>query len=257
MAKKASKATSAEMKVEDKLKALYELQTVDNEIFKIHTLRGELPLEVQDLEDELAGLDTRIKKLEEDIDNLNKEVSHKKNEIANSQELIKKYNDQQMNVRNNREYESISKEIEFQTLEIELAEKRIKEYSAAIVQKQESIDKSKHAYEERTKDLDAKNAELGKIIDETAKEEKKLEKRATEISEQIEERLFTAYERIKNNTTNRIAVATVERDACSGCFNRIPPQRQVDIQNRKKIIVCEYCGRVLVDANIGDDIKSE
>ena len=257
MAKKASKATSAELKVEDKLKALYELQTVDNEIFKIHTLRGELPLEVQDLEDELAGLDTRIKKLEEDIDNLNKEVSHKKNEIANSQELIKKYNDQQMNVRNNREYESISKEIEFQTLEIELAEKRIKEYSAAIVQKQESIDKSKHAYEERMKDLDAKKAELGKIIDETAKEEKKLEKRASDISEKIEERLFTAYERIKNNTTNRIAVATVERDACSGCFNRIPPQRQVDIQNRKKLIVCEYCGRILVDANIGDDIKSE
>ncbi|PLX16501.1 MAG: hypothetical protein C0599_15185 [Salinivirgaceae bacterium] len=257
MAKKASKATSAELKVEDKLKALYELQTVDNEIFKIHTLRGELPLEVQDLEDELAGLDTRIKKLEEDIDNLNKEVSHKKNEIANSQELIKKYNDQQMNVRNNREYESISKEIEFQTLEIELAEKRIKEYSAAIVQKQESIDKSKHGYEERMKDLDAKKAELGKIIDETAKEEKKLEKRASDISEKIEERLFTAYERIKNNTTNRIAVATVERDACSGCFNRIPPQRQVDIQNRKKLIVCEYCGRILVDANIGDDIKSE
>jgi predicted nucleic acid-binding Zn-ribbon protein len=257
MAKKASKATSAEMKVEDKLKALYELQTVDNEIFKIHTLRGELPLEVQDLEDELAGLDTRIKKLEEDIDNLNKEVSHKKNEIANSQDLIKKYNEQQMNVRNNREYESISKEIEFQTLEIELAEKRIKEYTAAAAQKQESIDKSKNAYEERMKDLDAKKGELDKIIDETAKEEKKLEKRATEISEKIEERLHTAYERIKNNTTNRIAVATVERDACSGCFNRIPPQRQVDIQNRKKLIVCEYCGRILVDANIGEDIKSE
>ena len=255
MAKKASKATTTDMKVEDKLKALYELQCVDNEIFKIHTLRGELPLEVQDLEDELAGLDTRIKKLEEDINNLNKEVSHKKTEITNSEELIKKYNEQQMNVRNNREYESISKEIEFQTLEIELAEKRIKEYTGAIEQKKESIDKSKAAYEDRMKDLDAKKGELDKIIDETAKEEKKLEKRAGEISKKVEERLLNAYQRIKNNTQNRIAVASVERDACSGCFNRIPPQRQVDIQNRKKLIVCEYCGRILVDPGMTDEVN--
>ncbi len=257
MAKKASKATTKDMKVEDKLKALYELQCVDNKIFEIHTLRGELPLEVQDLEDELAGLDTRIQKLQEDIDNLNKEVSHKKTEIANSEGLIKKYNEQQMNVRNNREYESISKEIEFQTLEIELAEKRIKEYSAAMKQKEEVIDKAKAAYKERQQDLEAKKGELDKIIDETAKEEKRLEKRADDIAKKVEERLLNAYQRTKENTQNRIAVAIVERDACGGCFNRIPPQRQVDIQSRKKLIVCEYCGRILVDPDITEDVKCD
>lgn len=257
MAKKASKATTKDMKVEDKLKALYELQCVDNKIFEIHTLRGELPLEVQDLEDELAGLNTRIQKLQEDIDNLNKEVSHKKTEIANSEGLIKKYNEQQMNVRNNREYESISKEIEFQTLEIELAEKRIKEYSAAMKQKEEVIEKAKAAYKERQQDLEAKKGELDKIIDETAKEEKRLEKRADDIAKKVEERLLNAYQRTKENTQNRIAVAIVERDACGGCFNRIPPQRQVDIQSRKKLIVCEYCGRILVDPDITEDVKCD
>lgn len=255
MVKKASKGSTTDAKVEEKLRALYELQCVDNEIYEIHTLRGELPLEVQDLEDELAGLETRIQKIQDDITNLEKEVSHKKAEIENSQNLIKKYSEQQMNVRNNREYESISKEIEFQTLEIELSEKRIKEYSAAILQKTESIDKSKHTYEERTKDLDLKKSELNKIIDETAKEEKKLEKRIQTISANIEERLLNAYNRIKDNSQNRIAVATVERDACNGCFNRIPPQRQVDISSRKKIIVCEYCGRILVDLELAQEVN--
>lgn len=255
MVKKASKGSTTDAKVEEKLKALYELQCVDNKIFEIHTLRGELPLEVQDLEDELAGLETRIQKINDDVENLEKEVSHKNAEISNSESLIKKYNEQQMNVRNNREYESISKEIEFQTLEIELSEKRIKEYSAAILQKKESIDKSKKTYEDRTKDLDVKKGELNKIIDETAKEEKKLEKRVQTVSGSIEERLLNAYNRIKDNSQNRIAVASVERDACSGCFNRIPPQRQVDIQSRKKIIVCEYCGRILVDPDIAEDVN--
>ena len=255
MVKKASKGSTTDAKVEEKLRALYELQCVDNEIYEIHTLRGELPLEVQDLEDELAGLETRIQKIQDDITNLEKEVSHKKAEIENSQNLIKKYSEQQMNVRNNREYESISKEIEFQTLEIELSEKRIKEYSAAILQKTESIEKSKHTYEERTKDLDLKKSELNKIIDETAKEEKKLEKRIQTISANIEERLLNAYNRIKDNSQNRIAVATVERDACNGCFNRIPPQRQVDISSRKKIIVCEYCGRILVDLELAQEVN--
>jgi len=255
MVKKASKGSTTDAKVEEKLRALYELQCVDNEIYEIHTLRGELPLEVQDLEDELAGLETRIQKIQDDITNLEKEVSHKKAEIENSQNLIKKYSEQQMNVRNNREYESISKEIEFQTLEIELSEKRIKEYSAAILQKTESIEKSKHTYEERTKDLDLKKSELNKIIDETAKEEKKLEKRIQTISANIEERLLNAYNRIKDNSQNRIAVATVERDACNGCFNRIPPQRQVDISSRKKIIVCEYCGRILVDLELAQEVS--
>lgn len=255
MVKKASKGSTTDTKVEEKLRALYELQCVDNKIYEIHTLRGELPLEVQDLEDELAGLETRIQKIQDDITNLEKEVSHKKAEIVNSQNLIKKYGEQQMNVRNNREYESISKEVEFQTLEIELSEKRIREYTTAIKQKTESIEKSKLAYEERTKDLDLKNSELNKIIDETAKEEKKLEKRIVTISAKVEERLLAAYNRIKENSQNRIAVAIVERDACNGCFNRIPPQRQVDIQNKKKIIVCEYCGRILVDAELAEDIN--
>ncbi|MDA3867698.1 MAG: C4-type zinc ribbon domain-containing protein [Salinivirgaceae bacterium] len=255
MAKKASKGTTADVKVEDKLKALYELQCVDNKIFEIHTLRGELPLEVQDLEDELAGLETRIQKIEGDIKNLEQEVAHKNSEIKNSESLIKKYNEQQMNVRNNREYESISKELEFQALEIELAEKRIKEYTTAIQQKKDSIEKSKKAFEDRGKDLEAKKGELNKIIDETAKEEKKLEKRATTIAATVEERLLKAYRRIKDNSQNRIAVASVERDACSGCFNRIPPQRQVDVQNRKKLIVCEYCGRILVDPMLAEEIN--
>lgn len=236
-----------EMSVEDKLRALYELQTVDSSIDKIRILRGELPLEVEDLEDEVAGLETRIKNFEGEVEKLQESVSKKNNEIAESQGLIKKYEEQQSNVRNNREYDSLSKEIEYQTLEIELAEKRKKEFSSEMEDKKKLITDSHAVLEERQGDLTTKKEELDEIIADTQKEEENLLKHSEEIKVRIESRLLTAYEKIRNNARNGLAVVTVERDACGGCFNKIPPQRQLDIRSRKKVIVCEYCGRILVD----------
>ena len=252
MVNKNSNQASVELTVEDKLRALYTLQQVDTDINKIKILRGELPLEIQDLEDELAGLETRINKLNEEIGNLDSEVKNRKNEMINADVLIKKYKDQQMNVRNNREYDSLSKEIEFQTLEIELCNKKNKEYSSTIEQKEILVNKSKEVYDERKGDLDTKNSELEDIIAETKKEEERLEKKAEEIEQMIDERLVTAYNRIRKNARNGLAVVTVQRDACGGCYNKIPPQRQVDVRSRKKIIVCEYCGRILVDSDIAN-----
>lgn len=240
----------AELSIEDKLRLLHDLQQVDTQVNKIKTLRGELPLEVQDLEDEITGLETRIKKLDEETESLDKNIATKKNDITQANELIKKYEMQQMNVRNNREYDSLSKEMEFQTLEIELCEKRIKEYSVSVAEKKEIISSSKTKFDERTKDLEIKRKELEDIVGETQKEEENLEKKAEEIEKSIEPRLVTAYNRIRKNARNGLAVVPVERDACGGCFNKIPPQRQVDIKSRKKIIVCEYCGRILVDDEI-------
>jgi predicted nucleic acid-binding Zn-ribbon protein len=240
----------AELSVEDKLRALYRLQKVNSEVDKIRILRGELPLEVQDLEDEIAGLETRMDKLQEELKTLDQSVSGKKNEIVNAQTLIKKYEEQQNNVRNNREYDSLSKEIEYQTLEIELCEKRIKEFTTQSKEKQEIIDESKNTLEERTNDLQEKKSELEEIITETQKEEDEMLSERQQIEEMIEERLLTAYKKIRKNARNGLAVVTVERDACGGCFNQIPPQRQLDIRSRKKIIVCEYCGRILVDEEI-------
>ena len=240
----------AELSVEDKLRALYRLQKVNSEVDKIRTLRGELPLEVQDLEDEIAGLETRMDKLQEELKILDQSVSGKKNEIINAQALIKKYEEQQNNVRNNREYDSLSKEIEYQTLEIELCEKRIKEFTAQSKEKQEIIDESGKTLEERTSDLNEKKSELDEIITETQKEEDEMLSERQQIENIIEERLLTAYKKIRKNARNGLAVVTVERDACGGCFNQIPPQRQLDIRSRKKIIVCEYCGRILVDEEI-------
>jgi predicted nucleic acid-binding Zn-ribbon protein len=236
--------------VEDKLRALYNLQTVDSEIDKIKILRGELPLEVQDLEDEIAGLETRVNNFKEEVVNLEQSVLTKNNEIKDSKALIKKYEEQQMNVRNNREFDSLSKEIEFQTLEIELCEKRIKEFALHVKEKKEVIDKSVTVLEERKGDLDNKKTELDEIISDTQKEEDILTKRSKEIETVIEPRLLTAYKRIRSNARNGLAVVTIQRDACGGCFNKIPPQRQLDIKSRKKIIVCEYCGRILVDDEI-------
>ncbi len=235
------------MTVAEKLAALYQLQQVDSEIDKIKILRGELPLEVQDLEDDIAGLETRIGNIETEINAMQDSISKKNNEILNAQDLIKKYEEQQKNVRNNREYDSLSKEIEFQTLEIELAEKRKKEFSEQVEQKQELITESTTVLEDRQGDLTNKKSELDEIIADTQKEEESLNKKRNEIQGIIEPRLFTAYEKIRNNARNGLAVVTVERDACGGCFNKIPPQRQLDIASRKKIIVCEYCGRILVD----------
>lgn len=240
----------AELSVEEKLRALFRLQKVNSDIDKIRTLRGELPLEVQDLEDETAGLQTRIDKLQEEIKAFEGSVTGKKNEIVNAQSLIKKYEEQQNNVRNNREFDSLSKEVEFQKLEIELCEKRIREFSVQIKEKKDLVDESKKTLEERTGDLNDKKSELDEIITETQKDEEELLNDRQQIEHMIEERLLTAYKKIRKNARNGLAVVSVERDACGGCFNQIPPQRQLDIRSRKKIIVCEYCGRILVDEEI-------
>jgi predicted nucleic acid-binding Zn-ribbon protein len=236
-----------ELPIEEKLKALYQMQQVHSEIDKINILRGELPLEVQDLEDEIAGLQTRMKNYQDESKQLETAISNKKNEIIGAQNLIKKYEEQQNNVRNNREFDSLSKEIEFQTLEIELCEKRIREFTAQNVLKQEIINAAKVQVDEREIDLKGKKTELSDITSDTEKEEKQLSKKAAEIEMMIESRLINAYKRIRSNARNGLAVVTVQRDACGGCFANIPPQRQLDIRSRKKVIVCEYCGRILVD----------
>ncbi|MAY84724.1 MAG: hypothetical protein CMP59_11370 [Flavobacteriales bacterium] len=243
----AKKATTKEATVEERLQALYDLQVIDSKIDKIRTIRGELPLEVQDLEDEVAGLETRIEKADEAIKALETDISSKKNQIEESKSAIKKYEEQQKNVRNNREFDSLSKEIEFQTLEIELAEKRIKEYKAKIEGKQEINDASKAKLKETKDELDHKKNELDEIVAETEKEEKELLKKSKKAEEVIEDRLLTAYKRIRDNARNGLAVVPVERSACGGCFNKIPPQRQLDISTHKKVIVCEHCGRILID----------
>jgi len=236
-----------ELPIEDKLKALYQLQQVHSEIDKITILRGELPLEVQDLEDEIAGLNTRIKNFQDEAKQLEMLVSNKKNEIINAQALIKKYQEQQNNVRNNREFDSLSKEIEYQTLEIELCEKRIREFLVQNAEKQDAINTAQKMAEEREVDLKSKQAELSEITSDTEKEERQLQKKSADIEAMIEPRLINAYKRIRSNARNGLAVVTVQRDACGGCFANIPPQRQLDIRSRKKVIVCEYCGRILVD----------
>ena len=245
------KANAKEMSVEERLQALYDLQKVGSAIDKIRTLRGELPLEVQDLEDEIEGLVTRMHNMDAEVKKLSDSILAKKNEIKESDLLIKKYEAQQSNVRNNREFDSLSKEIEFQNLEKELAEKRIREFTQEMKAKKELADASKQLVEERKGDLAAKKAELEEIINETKSDEEKLAEKASEIETLIDERLLSAFQRIRKNARNGLAVVTVQRDACGGCFNKIPPQRQLDIRSRKKIIVCEYCGRILVDDELG------
>ena len=235
-----------EISVEDKLRALYDLQLVVSEIDKIKTLRGELPLEVQDLEDEITGLTTRVNNHKAEIKDAEVAISTKKKEIENAKALIEKYKTQQDNVRNNREFEALSKEVEFQGLEIELYEKKIREFTAILKQKTEELEKATAQIEERTLDLKQKKAELNEIVSETKQEEEKLRERAKNIEEMIEPRLLSAFKRIRKNARNGLAVVYVQRDACGGCFNKIPPQRQMDIRLREKIIVCEYCGRILV-----------
>lgn len=241
-----------ELSVEEKLQHLYELQRIDTEIDKIKTLRGELPLEVQDLEDELAGLETRLENLRNEISEADKSVATKKQEIAKSEELIKKYSEQLDNVRNNREYDALTKEVEFQKLEIELQQKRIREAQKTKAEKEVNLEISSKQYEEKRADLEAKKAELDDIVAETHKDEEALMKKSEQLASNIEGRLLTAYKRIRSNARNGLAVVTVDRDACGGCFNKIPPQRQLDIRSRKKIIVCEYCGRILIDKYICD-----
>jgi len=239
-----------EITIEEKLRALYELQKAVSKIDEIKILRGELPLEVQDLEDEIIGLNTRMENFETEIAEIVSTIASKKIEIDESKIKIAKYKEQQDNVRNNREYDNLSKEIEFQSLEIELSEKRIREFTASLESKQADQKTSAEQLTERKLDLNLKKGELNEIVSETKQEEEKLREHAKEIESLIEPRLVTAFKRIRKNARNGLAVVYVQRDACGGCFNKIPAQRQLDIRLRKKIIVCEYCGRILVDQEL-------
>ena len=245
-----AKQSKKEMTVEEKLRKLYDLQLIHSRIDKIHSLRGELPLEVEDLEDEISGLTKRIERVQSEIDELEGEITTKKNVIKDAELLITRYEEQQNNVRNNREYDALSKEVEFQKLEIELAEKRIKEFQARIETKKEALEEANSKLEERTNHLNHKKSELDNILKETEKEEKALQKMVNEVEEEIEDRLVNAYYRIRDNSKNGLAVVTIERGAIGGSFFTIPPQQQLEIGMRKKIMTSEHCGRILVDPNL-------
>ena len=252
------KATKDEdVSVEQKLIALYTLQQIDSQIDKIKIVRGELPLEVEDLEDEIAGLETRIDNFKKDEEEMNVSIEEQKGVIKDSQALISKYKDQQMNVRNNREYDSLSKELEFQNLEIEHAEKKINELKYKIELVKTEVEAADEKLKDKKIDLDEKNNELKDIVEETVKEEEKLENLSNENEKYIEDRLLTAYKRIRTNARNGLAVVQIERDACGGCFNKIPPQHQLDIRVHKKIIVCDYCGRILVDNEVAELVNEK
>lgn len=253
------KKDPAEYSVEEKLQALYQLQTMLTEIDKIKTLRGELPLEVQDLEDEIAGLNTRIEKDNADIAGLTKDVAENKNVIEVSKAAIAKYTEQQNNVSNNREFDSLNKEIEFKNLEVELAEKHIRDYSAAINARKEEIEHCQAMVAEKQQDLEIKKSELLEIIEENRQEEEVLREKSKALELTIEPRLLQSFKRIRSNTRNGLGIVYVQRESCGGCFNRIPPQRQLDIRMHKKIIVCEYCGRIMIDpelAGVKEEVKT-
>ena len=240
------KTNEVDYSMQEKIMALYELQKIDSQIDEINKVKGELPLEVQDLEDELAGLNTRIENINAEIEELNSLNRQRRREVDQAKIMINNYKEQQNNVRNNREFDAINKEIEFQELEIELAEKRLKEYAVQTKAKKAIIDETTALIEERNIDYKAKKEELDSIETETAQQVAELMAKAEQAKQPIDERLLAAYNRIRSNVRNGLAVVTVTRDACGGCFNRIPPQRQADIRQGKKFIVCEYCGRILV-----------
>jgi predicted nucleic acid-binding Zn-ribbon protein len=244
-----------EISIERKLVALYTLQQNDSKIDRIKIVRGELPLEVEDLEDDVAGLETRIDNYINEISVMEKQVADKHQAIKESQGLIKRYEEQQNNVRNNREYDALTKEIEFQSLEIQLSEKRIREFNAQLTMSKEEIENAQHDLSDRRNDLEAKRSELTDIVAETELEEKELNNKSEQQQKMIEERLLIAYKRIRKNARNGLAVVSVERDACGGCFSYIPPQRQLDIKLHKKIIVCEFCGRILIDKELADSLS--
>ena len=241
------KTSEVDYSMQEKIMALYELQKIDSQIDEINKVKGELPLEVQDLEDEIEGLKTRIDNINNEIEEFNSLTKQRKREVDQAKIQISHYKEQQNNVRNNREYDSITKEIEYQKLEIELAEKRLKEYAAAIKNKKVQLEDAEAVVADRNIDLAAKKSELESIEAETADQVAALEAKAEKAKTKIDERLLTAYGRIRHSVRNGLAVVTVQRDACGGCFNRIPPQRQADVRQGKKLIVCEYCGRILVD----------
>lgn len=240
------KTADVDYSMQEKILALYELQKIDSKVDEINKVKGELPLEVQDLEDEMTGVKTRIDNINAEIDELNSLTKQRKREVDQARVMINNYKEQQNNVRNNREFDAITKEIEYQELEIELAEKRLKEYVAGIKTKKLQLEEAEVALQDREADYNAKKAELDGIEAETAPLVAEYEAQAAQAREKIDERLLSAYERIRRNVRNGLAVVTVKRDACGGCFNRIPPQRQVDIRQGKKVIICEYCGRILV-----------
>ena len=246
-------AKKTEVTVEEKLRALYDLQLIDSRIDEIRNVRGELPLEVEDLEDEVAGLNTRLQKMDADLEVIDNDIKNKKILIEDAKTGIKKYSEQQKNVRNNREFNALSKEIEFQELEIELAEKHIKEHKVQIEQKKEVISQTKERLEDREKHLAHKKGELDNILAETQKEEDMLVKKSQEYESQIEKRLISAYKRIRNNVKNGLAVVPVERGASGGSYFTIPPQVIVEIAGRRKIITDEHSGRILVDEELAKE----
>lgn len=250
-------ATIKELNVEDKLRALYALQLVDSKIDEIRNVRGELPLEVEDLEDEVAGLSTRLEKLKSDLESIDEQIKVKKNAIDEHKAAIKKYLEQQKNVRNNREFNSLTKEVEFQELEIQLAEKHIKEMKASIEHKKEVVAQTKEKLDGKQTHLKHKKAELSDIMAETEKEENFLSAKSEELRGQIEERLIAAYDRIRNSVRNGLAVVSIERGASAGSFFTIPPQTQMEIAARKKIITDEHSGRILVDGVLADEEKEK
>lgn len=246
MAKKEAK----EMSVEQKLQALYELQTTLTAIDEKRALRGELPLEVQDLEDEIAGLDTRIEKIDTEIKEFQSAITMKKGEVQEAQANLERYNNQLNEVRNNREYDSLSKQIDYERLEVELCNKKIKEATDQVAYRTNDLEIAKTEREERQKNLDEKKSELEDILAETREEETMLKERAKDLEVKIEPRLLSSFKRIRKSARNGLGIVYVQRDACGGCFNKIPPQRQLDIKMHKKIIVCEYCGRILIDPEL-------
>ncbi len=246
-----------EFSVEEKLKALFVLQEIDSNIDKIRTIRGELPMEVIDLEDEIIGLTTRLDNMREEATNLDDQINKKKQSVKDAKEQIKKYESQQSKVKNNREFDSLNKEIEFQNLEIQLAEKRTKEYANEVITKQLILEETQAVLDERNAVLNLKKTELENIIEETKKEEDQLHKISAKARTIIDDRLLSAYTRVRSNARNGLGLVAIQRDACGGCFNKIPPQRQLDIRQHKKVIVCEHCGRILVDPKIADEDVAE
>lgn len=240
--------TANEISVEDKLKYLAGLQNIDSKLDQIRILKGELPIEVQDLEDEITGLDTRISNLQGGLKEIETKILAFKTGAKESQALIKKYEKQQKNVKNNREYEALSKELELQTLEIQLLEKKTNDSKGDADRKQESIDEAKGRLKEKKKELKAKKVELDQIIEKTEKEENSLKRKSTSQRKKIEERLLKGYDKIRKAYRNGLAVVEVERNSCGGCFNKVPPQLQLEIKQRTKIILCEHCSRVLIDS---------
>ena len=245
-----AKKDTTDLSVEEKLETLYKLQTTLSAIDEKRALRGELPLEVQDLEDEIAGLTTRVEKIKDEIEDFQQAVTQKKAEIAAAQISVKKYNEQLDDVQNNREYDTLKKEIEFQTLEIELCNKKIREAATKVEERKSDLKRAEEQIDDRKQALEEKKNELDEIIEETRAEEERLRDKAKDLEMKVEPRLLTSFKRIRKNARNGLGIVYVQRDACGGCFNKIPPQRQLDIKMHKKIIVCEYCGRIMIDPEL-------